>query len=74
MTSPPDHDAPISAAERQRHRRERKRRGLVLAHAEVPDRIVDVLVDRGLLREDQASDARAIGQALVDATENNVTV
>ncbi len=70
MTSP----NPTSAAKRQRRHRERKRRGLVLARAEVPDRIVEALVDQGLLREDQASDARAIGQALVDATENNVTV
>ncbi len=35
--------APTSAAERQRRHRERKRRGLVLAHAEVPDRIVEAL-------------------------------
>ena len=68
------HRAPSPSAARQRRRRERKRLGLVLAHAEVPDRIVEALVDQGLLREDQASDARAIGQALVDATENNVTV
>ncbi len=64
---------PSPAAARQRRCRERKRHGLVLAHAEVPDRIVDVLVDRGLLREDQASDARAIGQALVNAIEKSVT-
>ena len=63
-----------TSAERQRRRRERKRLGLVLARAEVPDRLVEALVDQGLLREDQATDARAIGQALVDATENNVTV
>ena len=66
--------APTPAAERQRRRRERKRLGLVLARAEVPDRIVEALVDHGLLHEDQASDARAIGQALVDATENKVTL
>ncbi len=63
-----------TSAERQHRRRERKRLGLVLARAEVPDRLVEALVDQGLLREDQATDARAIGQALVDATENNVTV
>ena len=61
------------AAKRQRRYRERKRRGLVLAHAEVPDRIVDALVGQGLLREDQATDPRAIGKALVNATEKSVT-
>ena len=65
--------APTPAAERQRRHRERKRRGLVLAHAEVPDRIVEALVNKGLLREAQATDARAIGKALVDATEKSVT-
>ncbi len=62
-----------SAAERQRRRRERKRRGLVLARAEVPDRIVDALVDQGLLRESQATDPHAIGKALVIAIEKRVT-
>ena len=65
--------APTSAAERQRRRRERKRRGLVLARAEVPDRIVEALVDQGVLSESQATDARAIGKALVDVTEKSVT-
>jgi len=65
--------APTPAARRQRRRRERKRRGLVLARAEVPDRIVEALVDQGLLREDQATDARAVGKALVDVTEKSVT-
>ncbi len=65
--------APTPAAERQRQCRERKRRGLVLAHAEVPDRIVEALVDQGLLREAQATDPRAIGKVLVDVTEKSVT-
>ncbi len=65
--------APIPAAERQRRRRERKRRGLVLARAEVPDRIVEALVEKGVLQEAQATDARAIGKALVDVTEKCVT-
>ncbi len=65
--------APIPAAERQRRHRDRKRRGLILARAEVPDRIVEALVDQGLLQEAQATDARAIGKALVDATEKCVT-
>ena len=64
---------PTPAAERQRRRRERKRCGLVLARAEVPDRIVDALVDQGLLPEAQATDPRAIGKALVDVTEKSVT-
>ncbi len=65
--------APSPAAERQRRHRERKRRGLVLAHAEVPDRIVEALVNKGLLREAQATDSRAIVKALVDAAEKSVT-
>ncbi len=64
---------PTTPAERQRQRRERKRRGLVLAHAEVPDRIVEALVDQGLLRAAQATDARAIGKALVDVAKKSVT-
>ncbi len=64
---------PIPDKERQRRHRERKRRGLVLARAEVPDRIVEALVDQGLLREAQATDASAIGKALVDVTEKSVT-
>ena len=67
------HQVPTPAAERQRRRRERKRRGLVLARAEVPDRIVEALVDRGVLPEAQATDPRAIGKALVDVTEKSVT-
>ncbi len=65
--------APTPAAERQRRRRERKRRGLVLARAEVPDRIIEALVDQGMLRESQATDPRAIGKALVDVAKNSVT-
>ncbi len=64
---------PIPDKERQRRHRERKRRGLVLARAEVPDRIVEALVDQGLLREAQATDPRAIGKVLVDVTEKSVT-
>ncbi len=64
---------PIPDKERQRRRRERKRRGLVLARAEVPDRSVEALVDRGVLPEAQATDPRAIGKALVDVTEKSVT-
>ncbi len=65
--------SPTPAAERQRRHRERKRRGLVLAHAEVPGRIVEALVEKGLLREAQATDARASGKALVDVAKKSVT-
>ena len=64
---------PSSATERQRRCRERKRRGLVLARAEVPDRIVEALVEQGVLPEAQATDERAIGRALVAVTEKSVT-
>ena len=65
---------PFSAAKRQRRCRERKRRGLVLARAEVPDRIIEALVNQGMLRESQATDPRAIGEALVVVAEKSVTV
>ncbi len=70
--TPPDHCLNTDK-ERQRRCRERKRRGLVLARAEVPDRIVEALVEQGVLPEAQATDARAIGQALVEVAENSVT-
>ncbi len=65
---------PTPAAERQRRCRERKRRRLRLARAEVPDRVVEALVDQGVLREAQATDPRAIGKALVEVAENSVTL
>ncbi len=65
--------APLSDAERQRRCRERKRRGLVLANAEVPDQLVEALVAEGLLPEAQATDAHAIGKALVVKAAESVT-
>ncbi len=65
--------ASTPAAERQRRRRERKRRGLVLARAEVPDQLVEALVEKGVLPGEQAADPHAIGQALVTVTEEIVT-
>ena len=64
---------PFFAAKRQRRCRERKRRGLVLVRAEVPDRIIEALVNQGMLRESQATDPRAIGKALVDVAGKSVT-
>ncbi len=64
---------PTPTAERQRRCRERKRRGLVLARAEVPDQLVEALVGEGVLPEAQAADPRAIGKALVEVTSKNVT-
>ena len=64
---------PNTDKERQRRCRERKRRGLVLARAEVPDKIIEILIEQGVLPEAQATDARAIGRALVDVTEKSVT-
>ncbi len=65
--------SPAAAAERQRRHRERKRLGLVVARAEVPDRLVEALVEQGVLPEAQATDEHAIGKALVDVTEKSVT-
>ena len=64
---------PTPDRERQRRCRERKRRGLVLARAEVPDRIVEALVEQGVLPEAQATDAHVIGKAPLDVTEKSVT-
>ena len=73
MNARRDSDDATSAAERQRRCRERKRRGLVLARAEVPDQLVEALVAQGVLPEAQATDEHAIGKALVDVTEKSVT-
>lgn len=54
-----------TAAERQRRRRERMRWGLRVVSVEVPDEIVDGLIERGFLAYDKEDDKEAIGAALV---------
>lgn len=58
--------APSPAAVRTRRWRRRQRDGLLLATAEVPGRLVERLIDAGLLAEADAGDRVAIGQALVE--------
>ena len=65
--------APSRAAKRQRRHRERKRRGLVLAHAEVPAEVVEALVDHGLLPKGQATEPARLGEALVEVTKKTAT-
>ncbi len=62
-----------SAAERQRRHRERRRQGMRYMNSDVPDWLVEELVNRGLLREAQATDPRAIGKALVAVAKKSVT-
>ena len=53
-----------SAAERQRRYRERRRRGVLIAWAEVAPECVEALISRGRLRPEDSTDARLLGAAL----------
>ncbi len=61
------------AAERQRRHRARQRQGMRYMNGDVPDWLVEALVNQGVLREAQATDPRAIGKALVDVAKKSVT-
>ena len=52
----------------QRGYRRRKKTGDVLATAEVPLRVVERLIEMGWLKDEDASDKKAIGAALVVVT------
>ncbi len=58
---------PSPAARRQRRYRARRRRGVVVAHAEVPVQLVDALVNDGDLTETDTTDPWALGAARVGA-------
>ena len=60
-------DSLSPAAERQRRYRRRRKRGLSVAMAEVPIQVVEALVGRGFLAEDEVSDPRCLGAALARA-------
>ena len=60
---------PTTAAARQRRYRRRDKLGLLLATAEVPPRLAERLVEVGLVRQQDAADARALGAALIKASE-----
>ncbi len=59
----------LTSAERQRRLRYRRKHDLLLAKAEVPMLVADALIDTGLLSEEDASDPKALGGALVEAAE-----
>ena len=64
---------PTPAAERQRRYRARQRRGVVVAHVEVPTRVIEALIDKGLLPENKATEPWTLGAALVAAVKKLVT-
>lgn len=61
-----------TAAERQRRYRQRRRDALVYTGVDVPQRLAEQLVEVGLLRQQDATDARALGAALIRASELHI--
>ena len=59
----------LTLAQRQRRLRYRRKHDLLLARAEVPAALAEALIDAGLLSEEAASDAHALGDALVTAAK-----
>ncbi len=66
----PPRPLPSTSTERQRRCRQRRRKGLQYAVADVPLRLAEGLVEAGLLREQDATDPRALGTALVNASKH----
>ena len=60
---------PLTAAERQRRLRYRRRHNLLLVQVEVPVGLAEALMDAGLLSDEAASDAHTLGDALVTAAK-----
>ncbi len=65
----PPRPHPSPEARRQRRYRQRQRDALLYAVADVPLRLAERLVEAGLLRQQDAKDMRALGAALVQASE-----
>ncbi len=63
MTSP----VPTPAAERQREYRARDKSGLLWASAFVPRDLAERLIEAGLVLENDSSDKKRLGDALVEA-------
>ena len=61
---------PSPEAQRQREYRRRRREGLLYAVADVPLRLAERLVEAGLLEQQEAEEPRALGTALVNASEH----
>ena len=66
----PTRTLPSPEARRQRRYRQRQREGLHYAVADVPLHLAERLIEVGLLRRQEATDARALGTALVNASEH----
>ena len=62
-------DSLSPAAERQRRYRLRRKRGLLVARAEVPIQVAEAMVGRGLIAENEVSDPKRLGAALTLAGE-----
>lgn len=60
---------PSPEARRQRRYRQRQREGSHYAVADVPLHLAEWLVEAGLLEQQEAEDARALGTALIQASE-----
>ncbi len=60
---------PNTAAARQRRYRRRQREGLLFAVADVPLRLAEALAKAGLVRQRDTLNARALGTALIIASE-----
>ena len=63
-----------TAAERKRRERARARARKMLLRMEVPVDWVEEILERGLLRDDQVEDPKAIGRAVVHATRQEQVV
>ena len=63
----PTRNRPSPEARRQREYRRRQREGLLHAVADVPLRHAEWLVEVGLLPQQEATNPRALGTALVNA-------
>ena len=59
----------MTSAERQGRLRRRRKLGLLLAATEVPLCLTERLVEAGLLREEDATDPKRLGEALAAAGE-----
>ena len=60
---------PLTAAERQRRFRYRRKHNLLMARVEVPAPLAEALIDVGLLCEEDSHDPRALGDALVASAQ-----
>jgi len=56
--------APSPAAERQRRYRERRRRGVLIAWAELTPECIEAMIARGRLPAADTTDARSLGAAV----------